>query len=88
MTDRRALDAALGNKMPAKPRATGDPGGWKRCTDACIKVEAKEARGCICLWGCFKKSRAAKTKHTRMALDPRCIVHSKWAFKKQEEQRE
>ena len=76
MTDRAAMQAALGGTHPSKPRATGDPGGWKRCTDACIKVEAKLAVGCICPWFCFKKNKNAKTQHIRQALDWRCLVHS------------
>ena len=82
MTNRDELFAAMGGSKPVTKKPSGSPMGPKQCTDACIKIEAKEAAGCICYWRCWKETQHAKTKHVRAALDPRCVVHSKWAFKK------
>ncbi len=72
--NRAALDAALGPQP--KKRATGDPGGPKACTEACIRVEAKLAQGCKCEWRCWKETQYAKTKHIRFALHRGCLKHS------------
>ncbi len=77
-SDKAALQHALGGSEPKRKKPSGDPGGWKLCTEKCLRVEAKLAVGCICQWGCWKPNQFAKSQHIRMSKSWLCqIDHSR-----------